>query len=215
MTEPLAVVWSRPLPEGIEPTTVTVSRGAAGRWFVSLLCEDRIVPLPKAPNPAVGIDAGITSLVTLSKMPLTVRAWTCACGATHDRDVNAAKNMEAAGLAVLACGAGVRPQGRKPGGRSASKQETHGATRGIPALDGGGGCQWLTPSRAEAELSVPTLAALRAATCGADRAALAAALSAAWREGRRLWEALLGELDRPVSLTLFTELDDPLPAVEA
>src|SRR5439155_5013750 len=43
--------------------------------------------------------------------PLYVRAWTCAgCGATHDRDVNAARNIEkAAGLAASACGAQVRP----------------------------------------------------------------------------------------------------------
>jgi putative transposase len=42
--------------------------------------------------------------------PLQVRAWTCpACGAEHDRDVNAAKNILAAGLAVAACGPGVRP----------------------------------------------------------------------------------------------------------
>lgn len=28
------------------------------------------------------------------KMPLSVRAWTCPCGADHDRDENAAKNLE-------------------------------------------------------------------------------------------------------------------------
>lgn len=39
MTEPLAVVWSRPLPDGSEPSTVTVSRDSAGRWFVSMLVE--------------------------------------------------------------------------------------------------------------------------------------------------------------------------------
>ena len=58
------------------------------------------------------------------KMPLHVRTWTCDCGTTHDRDVNAAKNLLAAGLAVSACGAGVRPQRSTPGGQSAMKQET-------------------------------------------------------------------------------------------
>jgi putative transposase len=43
--------------------------------------------------------------------PLHVRVWTCAeCGITHDRDVNAARNIaKAAGLAASACGAQVRP----------------------------------------------------------------------------------------------------------
>ncbi len=43
--------------------------------------------------------------------PLHVRAWQCpACGASLDRDVNAAVNVaKAAGLAVTACGAQVRP----------------------------------------------------------------------------------------------------------
>jgi putative transposase len=44
--------------------------------------------------------------------PLRVRTWTCAaCGTIHDRDVNAAKNILAAGRAerLNACGASVRP----------------------------------------------------------------------------------------------------------
>ena len=43
--------------------------------------------------------------------PLHIREWSCAaCGAVHDRDHNAAKNVKtAAGLAVAACGAQVRP----------------------------------------------------------------------------------------------------------
>ncbi|MBM0229309.1 transposase [Micromonospora sp. ATA51] len=43
--------------------------------------------------------------------PLSVRSWTCPCGAVHDRDVNAAINILAAGRAesLNACGAQVRP----------------------------------------------------------------------------------------------------------
>ncbi|MEU1693446.1 RNA-guided endonuclease TnpB family protein [Streptomyces hirsutus] len=259
MGEPLDIVWSRPLPEGATPSTVTVSQDAAGRWFVSLLCDDASVkPLP-ATDAAVGIDVGLDHLLTLStgekitnprherrdrarlakaqralvkkargdganrtkarrkvarihariadrrrdllhklttrlvrenqtlviedltvrnmvrnhtlaraisdaswsefrsmleykaawygreviavdrffpssrlcsacgtlqkKMPLHVRTWPCECGTTHDRDVNAAKNLLAAGLAVSVCGAGVRPQRSSPGGRSATKQK--------------------------------------------------------------------------------------------
>ncbi|MER5668844.1 RNA-guided endonuclease InsQ/TnpB family protein [Streptomyces mirabilis] len=258
MGEPLRIVWSRPLPEGVSPSPVTVSQDAAGRWFVSMLCDDPGIRNLPATDAAVGIDAGLDHLLALStgekianprherrdraalakaqrrlakkekgsangvkarrkvarihariadrrrdslhqittrlvrenqtlviedlsvrnmvknrklarvisdaawrefrgmleykaqwygreviavdrwfpssklcsacgtlqdKMPLNVRTWTCGCGATHDRDVNAAKNLLAAGRAVAACGAGVRPQRSSPGGQSAMKQE--------------------------------------------------------------------------------------------
>lgn len=79
------------------------------------------------------------------RLPLNVRTWECErCGITHDRDVNAAINLKAAGPAAavgpplcdsgeartVGAGAGVRPQREFfRSGRSASKQEGHGATR--------------------------------------------------------------------------------------
>ncbi|WP_440071290.1 RNA-guided endonuclease InsQ/TnpB family protein [Streptosporangium sp. OZ121] len=49
--------------------------------------------------------------VLAASMPLDVRSWICACGAAHDRDVNAAINILAAGRAdrLNACGGDVRP----------------------------------------------------------------------------------------------------------
>jgi len=251
-SEPLAIVWSRELPIGAEPSTITVKLSPSGRWTVSILVDVEIEPLPESPN-KVGIDLGITSLIALSngekianpksfkakrhrlrkaqkalsrkqkgsknrhkarlkaakvhaqisdarkdflhklttqlvrenqviavedlavknmvknhklslaisdaswgelvrqleykcdwygrtfikidryfpsskrcgscghiveKLPLHIREWDCPkCGMNHDRDVNAAKNILAAGLAVSVCGANIRPDRDSPKGQ--------------------------------------------------------------------------------------------------
>ncbi|MFD3475664.1 RNA-guided endonuclease InsQ/TnpB family protein [Streptomyces sp. NPDC058695] len=58
--------------------------------------------------------------------PLDVRSWTCTvCGTAHDRDTNAARNIKAAGLAVTACRATVRPQ-HHGGGAQREEAGSHG-----------------------------------------------------------------------------------------
>ncbi|NJM75325.1 MAG: IS200/IS605 family element transposase accessory protein TnpB [Acaryochloridaceae cyanobacterium RU_4_10] len=64
-SEALPIRWSRQLPEGVEPSTITVKLSPSGRWSVSLLVEVEIEPLTESPN-SIGIDLGITSLVALS-----------------------------------------------------------------------------------------------------------------------------------------------------
>ena len=65
MSEPLAVRWSRQIPKAAKVTTVTVSKDAAGRYFVSLLCDDVVAKKP-ASNGKVGVDLGLTHFAILS-----------------------------------------------------------------------------------------------------------------------------------------------------
>lgn len=61
---PLNVRWSRALPEGI-PSSITVSKDPAGRYFVSMLYEVDIEAMP-ARNGSIGIDVGLSHLAILS-----------------------------------------------------------------------------------------------------------------------------------------------------
>jgi putative transposase len=65
MDAPLNIVWSRDLPTGTWPSTVTVTQNPSGRYFVSILVEEEVDPLPITTQMA-GIDLGIHDVVTLS-----------------------------------------------------------------------------------------------------------------------------------------------------
>lgn len=65
MSEPLHILWSRPLPDGCKPSTVTITKDAANRYCVSILLEEDIKPLPVV-SKQVGLDLGIKSMVVTS-----------------------------------------------------------------------------------------------------------------------------------------------------
>ena len=65
MDEPLVIRWSRQIPKAAKITTVTVSKDAAGRYFVSLLCDDVVMAKPAA-QAKVGIDLGLSHFAILS-----------------------------------------------------------------------------------------------------------------------------------------------------
>ncbi len=64
-TEALPIRWSRDLPVGCEPSTITIKLEASGRWFASLLVDTEIAQLPKS-DKQIGLDVGITSLIATS-----------------------------------------------------------------------------------------------------------------------------------------------------
>ena len=63
--EALPIRWSRPLPKGCEPSTITVKLDASGRFHVSLLVDTVIEPMPET-DKSIGLDVGITSLIATS-----------------------------------------------------------------------------------------------------------------------------------------------------
>ncbi|MFI7676006.1 RNA-guided endonuclease InsQ/TnpB family protein [Actinophytocola sp. NPDC049390] len=92
----------------------------ASRWGRAVVVVDRWLPSTKTCSTCGHLGP---------KLDLRVRHWTCStCRARHDRDINAAKNILAAGLAASACGSDVRHLGIQV--RSLSKQETQPARAG-------------------------------------------------------------------------------------
>jgi putative transposase len=71
-SEALPIRWSRPIPDGCSPSTITIKLDPSGRWFASLLVDGRvgdpttnIGQLPKS-DQSIGLDVGITSLIATS-----------------------------------------------------------------------------------------------------------------------------------------------------
>jgi putative transposase len=65
MTEPLDIRWSRPLLDGAKPSTLTVTKDCADRYFVSILVEEDIKQLDPVEQ-SVGADLGLQEFVILS-----------------------------------------------------------------------------------------------------------------------------------------------------
>src|SRR5947208_12398114 len=65
MKTPLDIHWSRPLPKGCKPSSVTITKDCAHRYFVSILVEEEIKHLPVM-NKQMGLDLGLKSMVITS-----------------------------------------------------------------------------------------------------------------------------------------------------
>jgi putative transposase len=65
MDVPLDITWHRSLPDGCQPSSVTLTKDEAERYFVSILVEEDIKPLPVTPK-TVGLDLGLKSMVITS-----------------------------------------------------------------------------------------------------------------------------------------------------
>jgi putative transposase len=65
MNAPLDIHMHRDLPKDCKPSSVTITKDCANRYFVSMLVEDKIEALPVV-NKMVGLDLGLKSMVIMS-----------------------------------------------------------------------------------------------------------------------------------------------------
>lgn len=63
---PVKVNWHRPIPDNAKIKEAVVMRDSTGKWWVSFLIELPNIVLPTHDGPAVGVDLGLSALVTLS-----------------------------------------------------------------------------------------------------------------------------------------------------
>lgn len=65
LAEPLPIRWSRTLPKGAAPSTVTVSLDPAGRWHVSILVKETIRRMRRR-SQSIALDLGVDSFAVAS-----------------------------------------------------------------------------------------------------------------------------------------------------
>lgn len=65
MTDNLPIRWSRTIPKAARVRSVTVIKDSSGRYFISLLCDDAVSPMPEVEK-TVGIDLGLHDFAVLS-----------------------------------------------------------------------------------------------------------------------------------------------------
>ena len=64
--QPLRIVYSRPLTVGLEPSSITISKSASGKWFVSFKYQDPSSCALPLCSKILGIDLGLESYLTTS-----------------------------------------------------------------------------------------------------------------------------------------------------
>jgi putative transposase len=66
MNESLDIRFSRSLPANAKPSTVTISKDSANRYFISILVEDTTIQALLPTNHKIGLDLGLLPVVTTS-----------------------------------------------------------------------------------------------------------------------------------------------------